>query len=147
MDKEHPEKDRIRILVVDDEKEIREMLSRHFRFLGYDVEIAGNGKEALEMMEKIRCDIVISDIRMPVMDGVELLRQIQSEHPMTHVLMITGYVTLENVLSCIRHGAKTCVFKPLEDMKELEEAVSGAVHEIQRWQEKLKLLLKMRPSS
>lgn len=133
------------ILVVDDEKSIRDMLSRHFRFLGYDVDTSENGKDALAQMALKRYLVVISDINMPVMDGTELLHRIRSEYPMTHVIMITGYVTMENVLSCMRHGADTCIFKPIEDMSELENAVETAVGQLNRWQEKLKALIKMKP--
>lgn len=138
------QEDKFRILVVDDEKSIQEMLSRHFRFLGYDVVTANNGKEALEIMEKKRCDVVISDIMMPVMDGVELIRQVRKQHPMAHVIMITGYVTMENVLACMRHGADTCIYKPFTDLKELEDAVTRAIERLTHWQEKLKSLLKMK---
>ena len=64
---------------------------------------------------------------------------------MTHCIMITGYVTMENVLCCMRLGADTCIFKPLEDMKELENAVNMAVERLKHWQIKLKTLIKMKP--
>lgn len=134
-----------KILIVDDENEIRESLRRHFSFLGYRVETAGNGEEALDIMAGQRFDVVISDIMMPVMNGVDLLREIRNQYPMTHTIMITGYVTMENVLACMRHGADTCVYKPLEDLSELEEAVVKAVTEIQNWKQKLKQLLEMKP--
>ena len=122
-----------RILVVDDEQDIREMVRRHFQFLGYQVLTAGNGKEALEILAGNKIDIVISDIIMPVMDGVELLRNIRNDYPMTRAIMITGYVTLENALACMRYGADTCIFKPLEDLSLLEKAVVDAVKQIQHW--------------
>ena len=58
------------LLVVDDEVEIQQMLSRHFRFLGYDVETASNGCEALELLAKKRTEVIISDIKMPQLDGI-----------------------------------------------------------------------------
>ena len=136
---------KVRILVVDDESEIRDMLSRHFRYLGYEVDIACNGKEALEIIQKSKTDIVISDIKMPVMDGIELLRVIKLRFPMIHTIMITGYVTLENVLACMRHGADTCIFKPLENLNHLEDAVSLAVKTIQHWLDILQELTTMKP--
>ncbi|MCD4829081.1 MAG: response regulator [Candidatus Cloacimonetes bacterium] len=132
-----------RLLIVDDEADIRDSLSRHFRFLDYDVETAANGVEALEIMRKRRFQVVISDIMMPKMDGIDLLRQVRSNYPMTHVVMITGYVTMENILSCMRHGADTCVFKPIEDITELETAVSQASAMIDNWRSKLKQLTGM----
>lgn len=123
----------VHLLVVDDEEEIREMLSRHFRFLGYDVETAGNGQEALQSMSTRKTDIVISDIRMPVMDGPELCLRIRRDYPMTRVIMITGQVTLENALACLRRGADHCVFKPLQDMQELEAAVERSATTLRNW--------------
>jgi YesN/AraC family two-component response regulator len=136
-----------RILIVDDELEIREMLSRHFRFQSMDVETAGNGKEALEIMAEKKIDVVISDIMMPEMNGIDLLRRIQSEYPMTHAIMMTGYVTQENILSCMRHGADNCVFKPLdENLAELEQCVVDALKALNRWNEKLHELKGMKPA-
>ncbi len=135
-----------RLLIVDDEPEICEMLSRHFRYLGFHVDTASDGIEALEKLAKARTEVVISDIVMPQMDGVELLRTIQQQYPMIHTIMITGYVTLENALACMRHGADTCVFKPLEDLTELEEAVEFAVGRLKRWHEKLRMLQAMNPA-
>ncbi len=135
-----------RLLIVDDEPEIREMLSRHFRYLGFQVDTASDGIEALEKLAKARTEVIISDIVMPQMDGVELLRTIRQQYPMIHTIMITGYVTLENALASMRHGADTCVFKPLEDLTELEEAVEFAVGRLKRWQEKLRMLQAMNPA-
>lgn len=121
------------LLVVDDEPDIREMIARHFRYLGFQVSTASNGKEALSLMSKMKTDIVISDIMMPVMNGVELLSVIRKEHPLIRVIMITGYVTLENAITCMRYGAETCVFKPLEDMSKLEAWVTEAVRKLNHW--------------
>ena len=136
---------KVRILIVDDEVEICEMLSRHFRYIGYDVETANDGRQAMEKLAESIFQVVISDIVMPKMDGVELLRTIGKQFPMIHVVMITGYVTLDNALSCMRLGADTCVFKPLEDLTELEDAVTNAVSALKLWQEKLKMLRTMNP--
>lgn len=134
-----------RLLIVDNEPEIREMLSRHFRYLGFKVDVASDGVDALEKLTKDRTEVIISDIVMPRMDGVELLKIVRNEYPMIHTIMITGYVTLENALACMRYGADTCIFKPLEDLTELEEAVEVAVRWLKRWQEKLKTLQTMNP--
>lgn len=136
---------KVRILVVDDEVEICDMLTRHFRFLGYDAVSAPNGHEALEIIQNNPPSIVISDIKMPVMDGTELLRTLRHEYPMIHVIMITGYVTLDNALTCMRLGADTLVFKPLEDLRELENAVERAVSSITHWLDLLKELRAMKP--
>lgn len=137
---------KVRILVVDDEAEIRQMIQRHFRFLGFDVETAENGRIALEVMSNSRFDVVISDIMMPEMTGPEMLREIRSQYPMVHVIMMTGYVTMDNALTCMRLGADTLVFKPLEDLDQLEKAVSQAVAHIRHWLDLLKQLQTMKPA-
>lgn len=138
---------KVKILVVDDEPGIREMLQRHFRFLGFEVDTAENGKIALEHLERERFDVVISDIMMPEMTGPEMLRKIRGEYPMVHVIMMTGYVTMDNALACMRLGADTLIFKPLEDLEELERAVENAVVHINHWLDLLKKLQSLKPAS
>lgn len=133
-----------KILIVDDEEEIRNSLSRHFEFDGYEIETASNGVKALEILEKKRVEVVITDIMMPEMNGVELLKQIRNDYPMTHAIVITGYVTMENLLAALRYGADTCIFKPLEDMAELDDSVKKAVEDLKKWQQKLKELKGMK---
>ncbi len=136
---------KVHLLIVDDESEIRDMLERHFRFIGFEVTQASNGAEAVRVLENKKIDIVISDIMMPVMTGIELLRTIHCDFPMVHAIMITGYVTLDNALACMRLGADTLIFKPLADLSELEDAVQKAVESIQHWVHLLKQLQSMRP--
>ena len=132
------------ILIVDDEAEIRNMLSRHFKFQGYDVETAGTVDEALGVLNRKMIQVVISDIMMPGKTGIELLAMIHDNFPMIRVIMITGYVTLDNALACMRKGADTCIFKPLGDLDELDEAVERVYDWHIRWQEKLHSLQKMK---
>lgn len=134
-----------RILVVDDEAEIRGLLKRHYSLEGYEVDEAANGREACERLEARRYDLVISDIMMPEMDGVELLGLIRQEYPMTRVVMITGYVKLSNALACMRRGADSCVFKPLLELDELDEAVELSLRMLRRWESQLKQLHAVQP--
>ena len=133
-----------KILIVDDEKEIREMLSRHFRMLDYHIELAENGQEALDILAQKRFDVVISDIMMPVMNGVSLLREVRKQYPMIRVIMMTGYVTLVNALSCMRQQADTIVFKPFNDLSELEQAVETSLKILNIWLTKLRELQGMK---
>lgn len=137
---------KVRLLIVDDEADIRNMLSRHFRDHGYDVDVAEDGVVALELLEQASYQVVISDIAMPQMTGVQLLETIRQQYPMIHIIMMTGYVTLENALACMRQGADTCIFKPIENMTEVQSAVEEAVLSLKRWQEKLKVLQAMNPT-
>ena len=136
---------KVQILVVDDEEQIRDMLARHFRYLGYEVDTAENGKDALAKLDEDRTDIVISDIMMPEMNGVDLLYHLRRDHPMVRAIMITGYVTLENAMGCMRNGAETCVFKPIEDLSNLETAVDQVVSRINNWHGILRDLQGMKP--
>jgi CheY-like chemotaxis protein len=124
---------RTRLLIVDDELDIQELLQRRFRYAGHDVETASSGPEALLKLAQNRTDVVISDIMMPGMDGVDLLRTIRQNHPMVRVIMITGHVSQSSILSCMRLGAETCIFKPFEDLSELDAAVAQGMQTIQRW--------------
>lgn len=132
------------ILIVDDEESIRNALARHYRLKGYDVDTAENGVAAMVKLAEQFWHVVISDIMMPQMDGIDLLRRIRSEYPMTRVIMITGYVTLENALACLRNNADTCIFKPLGDLKELDDAVLAAVSYLEHWKRKLAVLQGMK---
>ena len=79
------------------------------------------------------------------MDGLELLKRMRLEYPMVQTIIITGYVTLENLLAAMRYGAAGCIFKPLADMAELEAEVARAVERLNTWQQKLKALMGMKP--
>ena len=136
---------KVKLLVVDDEAEIRELMSRHFRYRGYDVETAEDGFVALDMLAQANYQVVISDIMMPRMTGVQLLETIRQQYPMIYVIMMTGYVTLENALACMQQGADTCIFKPIENMTDVQEAVEEAVNRLKHWQQKLKTLQAMNP--
>jgi len=133
------------ILIVDDEATIRSSLSRHYRLKGYEVDAAENGRAALQNLSRAPRQVVISDIMMPEMDGIELLRRIRREYPMTRVIIITGYVTLENALACLRNNADTCIFKPLGNLEELDKAVEAAVAYLDHWKRKLAELRGMKP--
>jgi DNA-binding NtrC family response regulator len=133
------------LLIVDDEEQIRQMLSRHFRLMGFDVLTAFDGQNAIEVIESNKVDIVISDILMPNQSGIDLLRHIKENRQLIHVIMISGYVCLENALTCMRLGAQTIIFKPIEEMIELEDAVNTAVNHIQHWFDVLKNLQSRKP--
>jgi DNA-binding NtrC family response regulator len=126
-----------RILVVDDSPDICFLLSSHFKLRGFTVNTATSGMEAMKYINKDRYEIIICDIIMPGMKGTDLLHKIKKQYPMTHMIMITGYVSLEHILTCMRYGADTCIFKPMDNFSELDAAVEMALDSLHRWEEKI----------
>lgn len=102
------------ILVVDDEPQITETLSRFLKMKGFTVYRAGNGAEALEIAAKNIPDVVLSDIRMPGMDGIECLKHMKERYPETEVIMATAIGDLETGISCLQAGAFGYLMKPLD---------------------------------
>ena len=102
-----------RILVVDDEQIIRESLSFILKKEGYSVEEAGNGKDALAKHESNAFDIIITDIEMPEMKGVDLLKQIRQRTPQALVVIITAFGSVETAVQALREGAADYILKPI----------------------------------
>ena len=116
---------RARVLVVDDELGPRESL-RMLLKPGYDIETAENGHAALETLERFRPDLVIMDIKMPEMDGLELLRRVKQTDATIEVVMITAYASLETVKHALTHGAFEYLIKPFP-RQDLEDVVRRAL--------------------
>lgn len=104
-----------RILIVDDEEDIRVVLKISLSDLGYEVYTAENGEEALRIIEEVTPPIVLTDIRMPVMDGIELLRKIKQEDPETEVIMITGHGDMDLAIESLKYEATDFITKPIKD--------------------------------
>jgi len=103
------------ILIVDDEPLVRRSLSELLTLSGYAVSTAGNGKEALDLLKTYNADIIISDLKMPEMDGTQLLRQIRNNYPDIAFILITGYGSIENAVDAMRDGAYDYITKPIID--------------------------------
>jgi len=116
-----------RMLVVDDETVAQTNISYFFEKQGFSVERAGNGKEALEIMSaKAEFDIVLTDLKMDQMDGLELLDHISAIAPETNVIMITGYATIPSAVDALHRGATHYLAKPV-DLKELKTTVNDVL--------------------
>ncbi|MCP4724612.1 MAG: sigma-54-dependent Fis family transcriptional regulator [bacterium] len=103
-----------KILIVDDEEIIRNSLSYFLSSEGFDVDIADNGKTAQKKIEEVSFDIVITDINMPEMDGIELLKNVTETRPETFFIIITAYGSLETAINALRYGAYDYILKPIE---------------------------------
>lgn len=117
-----------RLLIVDDDPEIRRLLSRHLGRMGYMVQEAGNGEEAVTLAREAVPDVVITDMAMPGLDGLGLLGKLQSLDPDLPVIVLTGHGSLENAIAALRQGVLfDYLYKPLEDMSLLDVAVVRAL--------------------
>ena len=100
------------VIVVDDEKVIREGLRRLLSLKGYRVLTAENGREALDLVRTGCADVVLCDLKMPVMGAIELLEEVRGTHADLPVVIFTGQGSLENAIECMRKGAYDFVAKP-----------------------------------
>lgn len=117
------------ILLVDDEEGIRKVLGISLADSGYDVLTAENGEKALDVFRKNSPPVVLTDIKMPGMDGITLLRQIKHENPETEVIMITGHGDMDLAIESLKHDATDFITKPIND-DALEIALKRAYEKI-----------------
>lgn len=135
------------ILLVDDEADIRDVLGISLSDIGYKVHAVENGEEAILLFKKINPAIVLTDIKMPGMDGIELLRKIKRENPDTEVIMITGHGDMNLAVKSLKYEATDFITKPI-NVDALEIALKRANERIiikrklQEYTENLEGLLK-----
>jgi CheY-like chemotaxis protein len=117
-----------KVLVVDDEEAIRELFVDTLQSRGYEVFATAEGSCAVSIAQEENPDVAFLDIKMPGMDGVELLRRLRSLLPHMRVIMITGYSEDEAVAQALRLGAVACLMKPfsLREILDMVEFVSLA---------------------
>ena len=125
-----------KILLVDDEEGIRKVLGIYLTDGGYIVSTAESGEEALKIFRKIHPPIVLTDIKMPGMDGIELLRNIKAESPDTEVIMITGHGDIDLTIKSLQYDAADFITKPIND-----EALEVA---LKRARERIAMKMKLR---
>lgn len=109
------------ILVVDDEKEIQNVLKKILSKGGFKVETAGNGKEALLKFKKKRFDLLITDLRMPVKGGTEMLAEAEKAHPEIKVIIVTGYPLDPETQKKVDSGRYLYFAKPFENTNLVEK--------------------------
>ena len=117
-----------RILVVDDEEALRTVLSSELEDEGYVVQMAGDGDEAIKILEKNAFDLILLDIKMPTVDGFEVLKFIKQTHPLSKVIMLTGFADLKNAIESKKLGAEDFVSKPydlVDLLTTVERVLSG----------------------
>ena len=115
------------ILVVDDDQSIRDFLKDFFTDLSYTTFTAENGAMALELISRYEMDCIVSDLVMPDMDGLTLLKEVRIRKNKAPFLMVTGYPTIETAVEAIKHGAYDYVTKPLQ-LEDVRIKVERALH-------------------
>ena len=114
------------ILVVDDERDMRLLLRYQLEQEGYQISEASDGKAALRVLQESPPGVIITDVRMPFMSGLELLREVKQAMPNIEVIVATGYAEVETAIECLRAGAFDLVRKPF-DIHEMYSCVARAV--------------------
>jgi DNA-binding NtrC family response regulator len=134
------------VLIVDDEKDFVEMLSLRLNEMGETVMAVYNGQDCLDTLGENEIDVVVLDIKMPGMDGIEVLQEIKRRFPIIEVVMLTGHGSAESAVEGMKLGAFDYLLKPA-DIDNLTEKVNGArkrkeEHEARIREAEIRLLLR-----
>jgi two-component system response regulator FlrC len=117
-----------RILVADDEPGLREFITDALELDGHDLVAAPDGKAAAKLLDERGFDLVITDLKMPGLDGMAILRKVRAEQPETEVIVMTAHGTVDNAVEAMKLGAFEYLQKPLSGPDELRLLVARAVH-------------------
>lgn len=131
-----------RLLVVDDEADIRACLRDLLSLKGYQVEAASSGQEALALLEERSCDLMLLDMRMPGMDGVEVMRHARKARPELPIIVLTAHPCLDSAITAVRLNAVDYLLKPL-DVEDLMATVSSALQQHSERRRRRRLLKMM----
>lgn len=124
---------KFRVLIVDDEEDVAVVLEEFLRMEGYEVSSTSSPLEALEMIKKQKYHIVLSDIVMPKMDGIEFLTKVKQYDALTQVIMMTGYSTMDKTMRCMEAGANDYILKPFKNLSQLAEIIKLSEDKLKRW--------------
>ena len=128
----------MKMMLVDDEERFLSTTKKLLARKGYDVLTASSGQEALEILKARTIHVVILDVKMPGMDGIETLKQIKAFYPLVEVIMLTGHATVESAVDGLKSGATDYLMKPT-DVNDLIEKALEAFEKRKRVEEKIRL--------
>ena len=131
-------KQAMRLLIVDDEKRFLETTEKLLAKKGYETITAASGEEALEKLGDHPVHVVILDVKMPGMDGNEVLKEIKRRHPLVEVIMLTGHATVESAIDGLKAGAADYLMKPA-DINELAAKAEEAFSRRSQIEEKIRV--------
>ncbi len=135
--------EKFKVLIVDDDSTLRELLSETIHGMGYMVDTAENGEDALKKLKRDKYDLVVSDLKMPGMDGLKLLDHIKSLDSNILVIIITAYATLESAVKAIEKGAYDYIAKPFR-LDEFVVVVRNACEKLRLLRQRDSLLEELR---
>lgn len=115
------------ILIIDDDKAVRQGLSFFLEDLGYRILSAENGRVGVDLFECQNVDLVLVDLRMPEMDGLEVLDRISQNNPYTPLIVLTGATTISDAINAMKHGAWDYLVKPINDTSKLVDAIENGL--------------------
>ncbi len=121
------ERRRPRILVVDDEDLIRTLLRRRLSAEGYDIEVAEDGAEAVARCEREFFNLILTDIKMPGLDGIQVLKRTKAAHEDSEVIIMTAYASTETAIEAVRAGAFDYIRKPFDHVDDVVHKVRLAL--------------------
>jgi DNA-binding NtrC family response regulator len=125
-----------KVMLVDDEEAFVDTLSKRLNKRGLNIRTASGGKEALNRLEEEQIDVVILDVKMPDMDGIETLREIKWRFPLVEVIMLTGHATVTSAIDGMKLGALDYLIKPC-DMEVLLAKVNEAKEKKDKQEERI----------
>ncbi len=134
----------VRILVADDDESLRSVLKQVLSMDGYEVNLTASGEEALAAFKKEPCSLIITDIRMGKMSGIQLLQEVKRLRPDTQVIIITSNATLDTAITAIQAGAYDYLTKPFDDIALISSVARRAVEKIRLIEENKSLLEKLK---
>ena len=115
------------VLLIDDEEAVRDMMAFYLKRLGYGVAAAADGHSGIELCRRVDPALVLCDLRMPGMDGLEVLAVITREFPETPVIVVSGMGGMADAIQALKLGAWDYITKPIEDLAVLDHAMRGAL--------------------
>ncbi|MBA3009048.1 MAG: response regulator [Proteobacteria bacterium] len=127
----------VKVLIVDDEKDFVEIFSLRLSSQGEKVSTAYSGREALSVLETTAVDVVILDIRMPGMDGIQVLKQIKTLYPLVEVILLTGHGSTETAVEGMKLGAFDYLMKPA-DFKDIQDKLEAALKRKDEQEERIR---------
>ncbi len=120
------------VLIVDDEQSIRDLMAMALSNLGFTPVTAASGQEALEMLKRQSIQVMLLDLNMPGMDGLELARRIRQAYPLAQLMALTGFRSLFQLSACREAGFEDYFTKPV-NLEELGDGLNAAFARLARW--------------